>query len=255
MKGISFNYLRKLAAIAARRDIGNEVTVTGPPEIGRRLSDLVDKVDSVASVQMPMIDYLERISAAVDNLGPQSRFSVEEALKKVLGERVYSFLCDDAKIALLDAEHRFLDRESLDWNSVAAGFAKALELQLIQRFLPKLADYLKNRNILRFPNGDRLDNGKEITPIINHGKVETRSTLGAISIALCLKKPELEEFGRESGTDLHVLGKLIYEVSGSRNVGAHAIGMSFAEVSTLRGRWFGPESRDGGIFGLLCPKN
>jgi hypothetical protein len=209
------------------------------------LFDLVDKVDSVAAVQMPMIDYLERICAGLDKLGTQNRFKVEEALKKVLGEGVYLFLCDDAKVALLDAERRYLDTESIDWNSVAAGFAKAFELQLIQRFLPNLADYLKNRNIRRFPDGDRLDNGK----------VETRSTLGAISIALSLKKRELEEFGRESGTDLPVLGKPIYEVSGSRNAGAHGIGMSFADVSTLREKWLGADSHDGGIFGLLCPKN
>jgi hypothetical protein len=255
LKGIRYNHLLQLAGAAARRDIGSEAGVKGSSEIGQRWSDLVDKVDSVAAVQLPTIDYLERISAAVDGLGAQSRFKVEEALKSVLGERVYSSLCDNAKTALLDAERRYFDRETIDWNSVAAGFAKAFEIQLMQRSLPRLADYLKNRKIWRFPDGDRLDNGKEITPIINHGRVEPRSTLGAISIALGLKRPELEGFGRESGTDLLVLQKCIYEVNGSRNVAAHATGMSFAEVSSLRGKWLGAESRDGGIFGLLCPES
>lgn len=196
-KGIRYNSMLRLAEAAARRDMGGEGSVRVSPKFDRRMADLtglIDKVDSVAASQIPMIDSFERMTAAVERLGPQNRFKLEENLKRELGERIYSSLCDDAKIALLDAERRYCDRDTIDWNSVTAGFAKAFELQLKQCFLPKLADFLKNRNILRFPNGDRLPNGNEIWPIINRGKVETRSTLGAISNALSLKKPELEDF-------------------------------------------------------------
>lgn len=79
---------------------------------------LAEIKDEVAAFQMPVIELLERMGAKIDALGAPNRFKAEESLKAASGEAVYSKLSDDARTALLDAERRFRDPETLDWNSV-----------------------------------------------------------------------------------------------------------------------------------------
>ncbi len=246
-RDIAYGYLLHLAETAALREIG---------EAGDRkefsVSDLEDRIESIAALQVPMLDTVAALVTRFDSLGPPSRFKTEESLKDALGDKVYSRLSADARDVLLDAEHRYRDSEIRDWNSVVADVAKAFALQLRQRFLPRLADYLKDRGISRFPDGDMLPRGALITPIIEGGKAVERSGLGTISIALGLSKPVIQEFARTRSIDLLALKRQIDGVRRYRNPGAHETGMSSAQASELREKWLGVASHDGGIFGIFC---
>ncbi len=142
--------LLRLAKAAAQRDLP-----TPPPDSaqdpGSRFSDLTDRLDSIAATQIPTIDLLERMTTQLDRVAGLSPFAVEEDLKGLLGERVYPALHPDARTCLVDAERRFQEARTTDWNSVLASYAKAFERQLIQCLLPALAKHLKERGIPCFP--------------------------------------------------------------------------------------------------------
>jgi hypothetical protein len=151
----------------------------------------------------------------------------------------------------LDAERRFRDRETLDWNSVVAELAKAFEIQVKQRFIPLLAEFLSQKKITVFPENEPLPGarGAERRPIIKYGKALPVLSLGEIEKALSSPLPELQEFGRIYRFDLAVLKTIIHETSRYRNLAVHETGMSFVDARALRDKW----TRSGGIFGALLP--
>jgi hypothetical protein len=245
-----------LATAAAKREL-TEAYIRSDAEVEVRVAELADQV---TAFQMPTIERLERIGAQVDALGAPNRFKAEEFLKEALGVAVYSSLSDSARLAALDAERRFRDSGTLDWNSVVSEFAKAFEIQVKHRFVPRLAQYLKQRGVLEFPKDECLQNRNPNRPpikmqaIIKWGEAVPKLTFGMISIALASTRPELQEFSRSSGLDLSSLKKIIDAVNLDRTRGAHETGMSFAEASRLREDWLGVANGDGGIFGALLPK-
>jgi hypothetical protein len=251
---IRIHQLFRLAVRAAKREVDSEPMPSAEHPSRVRLSDLNDRIDSVAATQMPMIDSLERIEAAVSRLGQQTKFKIEEKLKEVLGLGVYSVLCDDTKIVLMDAERRFGDEGTIDWNSVVENLAKGLEFQLKQRFLERLARYLSSRNIDSFPmNDETLPNGnKKLRAIIWKGKPNAYSTLGWILNALQSRNPVLADFAREKAVDLSAVVSWIQKISAFRNKAAHEVGMSCTDALRLRGQWFGIPNGDGGAFGTVC---
>jgi hypothetical protein len=226
-------------------------------ELGTSIADLSDRV---SAFQMPVIERLESIGAQVDALGAPDKFKAEEFLKEALGVEVYSYLSDDARTAALDAERRFRDSGTLDWNSVVANFAKAFEIQLKQRLVPRLAKYLEQRDVLEFPEDEYLPNRnpdrspRKMQAIIKQSEAVRKLTLPMISIALGSTRPELQEFGRTCGFGLPKLKKLIDDMTLNRNRAAHETRMLFAEASRLREDWLGVTTGDGGIFGALLPK-
>jgi hypothetical protein len=245
-----------LATAAAKRDLAEGHARPGS-EIGARIAELRDQV---AAFQMPTIERLESIGTQIDSLGAPNRFKAEEFLVEALGVEVYSSLSDDARTAALDAERRFRDRETLDWNSVVGEMAKAFEIQVKQRFVPCLARYLKQKGLAEFPKDEYFpirnpnEPPTEKRAIIKRGEAVSGLMLGMISIALTSSRPELQEFGQSSGIDLPELKKHIDNLNPDRNRGTHETGMSFAEAWRLRADWLGVSAGDGGIFGALLPK-
>ncbi|HZT30331.1 MAG TPA: hypothetical protein VFA33_10635 [Bryobacteraceae bacterium] len=243
------------AIAAAHRDL-TEGRSRPNDETAVRIAELADQV---SAFQMPTIERLETIGAKIDALGAPDRFKAETYLKDVLGINVDSSLCVDARTVLLDAERRFRDPETLDWNCVISQLAKAFELQVKQLFVPSLAKYLKSRKVLVFPNGEsrpehRSDRPPEkMQPIIRRGEAVPKIMLGMISIALTSSRPELKEYGTSTGLDLARLKKLIDDLIRDRNRGTHETGMSFAEASRLREDWLGVKIHGGGIFGVFLP--
>ena len=241
------------ASAGAKRDVDEEHSNSGT-EVGRKIAELMDQVNAF---QMPTIERLESIGAKVDALGAPNRFRAEEFLKDALGVEVYSSLCNDARTAALDAERRFRDGETLDWNSVTAELAKAFELQVRQQFVPLLAEFLGRNGIKVFPNYEPLPGpgDRKRWPIIKDGRAVSRLFLGEIEKSLDSPLPLLKEFGQVYGFDLVELRKLIFEMTQDRNTAAHETGMSFVDAWNLRDRWLGVNTRDGGIFGVLRPTN
>jgi hypothetical protein len=242
------------ATTAARRDL-DEGHSRSDPRVESMIAELMDRV---GAFQMPTIERLDSIGTRVDALGAPDRFKAEELLKGVLGAEVYSSLCDDARTAALDAERRFRDRETLDWNSVTAELAKAFEIQVKQRFVPLLAEFLRQKGIRVFPDNEPLPDrdGETRWPIIKGGQSvpKEKLSLGAIEKALGSPLPQLREFGRTYGFDLAALEKLIHEMSRYRNPAAHETGMSDVCARSLRNKWLGVTARDGGILGALLPR-
>ena len=245
-----------LAIGAAKDDISGRRD-RSEPGVAVEIAELEDQV---SAFQMPTIERLESIGTKIDALGAPDRFKAEEFLKAALGIQVYSSLSDDARTAALEAERRFRDSGTLDWNSVASQYAKAFEIQVKQRFVPSLAQYLEQKGVREFPedeylpssNPDRSPRKKDA--IIRCGRAVPKLPLGMISIALTSERDELRDFCQSLGRDRSSLKKLINGVSLDRNQGAHETGMSFAEVSRLRQDWLGLATSDGGIFGALLPK-
>lgn len=245
-----------LAIAAAKHDL-TEGPIRSDSELGIRIAELADQV---SAFQMPTIERLESIGSQIDALGAPNRFRAEEFLKEALGVSVYSSLSDDARTAALDAERRFRDLGTLDWNSVVSEFAKAFEIQVKQRFVPRLAQYLKQKGVLEFPENEYLPNRNpnlhdiKKQAIIKYGKAVPKLTFGMISIALTSERSELQEFSQSLGFDLSALKKLIDDLNLDRTRGAHETGMSFVEVARLREDWLGVATGGGGIFGALLPK-
>jgi len=246
-----------LARTAAKHDLSGR-HARSDSEVAVKIAELADHV---SAFQMPTIERLESIGTQVDALGAPDRFKAEEFLKKALGAPVYSSLSDDARTAALDAERRFRDSGTLDWNSVASEYAKAFEIQVKQRFVPRLAQYLEQRGVREFPMGECLPSHNpnrdpiKKQAIIKYGRAVPKLFLGMISIALTSDRSELYDFCQSSGLDLPFLRKCIDELSLDRNRGVHETGMLFAEVARLREVWLGIATGDGGIFGALLPKN
>ncbi len=79
-------------------------------------------------------------------------------------------------------------------------------------------------------------------------------TLGLITNAFTREPELLQEFGRAYGVDSKALLKWTAQVRPERNTGVHQCGMSFAEISRLRGEWLGLSTGDGGAFRALVPR-
>ena len=144
---------------------------------------------------------------------------------------------------------------------MASEYAKAFEIQVRQRFVPRLAQYLEQRGVHEFPEDEYLSSSNpnrspvKKQAIIKNGRAVAKLSLGMISIALTSESAELREFCRSLERDRSWLQRLIDELSLDRNRSAHETGMSFAEVARLRKEWLGVAAGDGGIFGALLPKN
>jgi hypothetical protein len=246
----------KSATASAKHDVTGGHT-RSDSEVGIKIAELADQV---SAFQMPTIERLESIGTQVDAQGAPNRFKAEEFLREALGVPVYSSLSDDARTAALDAERRFRDLGTLDWNSVVSEFAKAFEIQVKQRFVLRLAQHLKQKDVLEFPEDEYIPNRNPGKPpikkqaIIKYGKALPMLTFGMISMALTSERSELKEFSQSSGVDLSALKKLIDDLNLDRNKGAHETRMSFAEAARLREDWLGIATGDGGIFGALLPK-
>jgi hypothetical protein len=106
---------------AANHDLTGQQTQPDS-EVAKKIAELADMV---AAFQMPMIDGMERLVAQV---AAPNRFRAEESLQEELGTEVYKSLSDSARAAALEAERRFRDPETVDWNSVISELAKAFEL-------------------------------------------------------------------------------------------------------------------------------
>lgn len=240
------------AITAANRDLDEGYSRSNSVVEGR----IAELTDQISAFQMPTIERLDSIGGKVDALGAPNRFKAEELLKEALGAEVYSSLCGDAQTAALDAERRFRDRETLDWNSVTAELAKAFEIQVKQRFVPFLAEFLRQKGITVFPDNEPLPGSRDRTrwPIIWNGRALQSLHLGEIEKALGSSLPELQEFGRTHGFDLAALRKLIGETSSYRNLAVHETRMTFVDALRLRQKWLGAATHDGGIFGALLPK-
>ena len=219
-----------------------------------RISDLTDKVDSVAAAQMPMIDAVERMQTTLGAFAARDKFKIEENLKNILGWKVYSSLCDDARNALIEAERQFMDQGVVDWNSAVACIGRAFEQQLKQYVLPALAEHLRAHGLMTFPNGEKSRSGKPIPAIIEHGRANQRAMLAWISMSLELNNPLLEEFARKRNIDISALKKSINGVMPDRNLAVHGSGMNFANASRVRGQWLGI-GNTGSIFAAMCPRN
>jgi hypothetical protein len=138
---------------------------------------------------------------------------------------------------------------------VTAELAKAFEIQVKERFVRPLAEFLRQRGIKAFPDHEPLrGRDGEKRPIILGGQAVSRASLGEIEMALGSPLAQLQEFGRTYHFDLVALEKLVHETSRYRNPAAHETGMSYAQVSRLRNEWLGVTARDGGIFGALLPR-
>lgn len=128
-----------------------------------------------------------------------------------------------------------------------------------QRFVPHLAEYLKDKGLLELPRDENLPGWspnrppKRMEPIIKGGKPVPRLTLGNVSIALGSTRPELREFSQSSGLDLSAVKEVIDKGTLDRNRATHETGIQFAETSRLREDWLGVPG-SGGIFGALLPK-
>ena len=240
------------ATTAANRDL-DEGNSRSNSEVEGRIAEVKDLV---SAFQMPTIERLDSFGGKLDALGAPDRFKAGEFLKEALGVEVYSSLCGDAQLAALDAERRFRDRETLDWNSVTAELAKAFEIQVKQGFVPRLAEFLRQKEITVFPDNELLPGSRDRKrwPIIRNGRALQSLHLGEIEKALGSPLPELQEFGRTHGFDLAALERLIREMSSYRNIAVHETRMTFVDALRLREKWLGVAARDGGIFGPLLPR-
>lgn len=142
-------------AIGAAKDDISGGRDRSEPEVAVKIAELVDKV---SAFQMPTIERLESIGTKIDALGAPDRFKAEEFLKGALGVPVYSSLSDDARTAALEAERRFRDSGTLDWNSVASEYAKAFEIQVNRKqFTRPRSPHCADLNpLLGFPTGHAI---------------------------------------------------------------------------------------------------
>jgi len=244
-------YLARCAALkeAAPAESGGPVL---PTEYGS-LDDLRDRIDSVSSAQMPMIDLLEKIAREFEiaRVRSDTVHAPEEGLRNALGPRVYRALDNEAVNAAVTAEQIFRLTDIADPGVGVFCLCRAFELQLKRVLLVEFCRFLSGRGVSTYPDREQLPNGKARPRILANGRRNDRLSLGEIRLALESPRPELNEFCTQQGLDVVALKRAIEEVSELRNTRAHEGSISFVEARRIRERLLGIASGDGGVFGLV----
>ena len=100
-----------------------------------------------------------------------------------------------------------------------------------------------------------MEDGNYWPQILKAGDMNTRLSMAKILVALSSPRSEIEEFCSSEGIDLRRLRETIEDVKEDRNPVAHGRVLSFYEAQRIREKLLGIASGDGGVFGILVPRN
>ena len=241
--------LFKLAVKAAKTALVESGLEGADGSADKRLETIENQTHAIYGAQLPMLDLVMGTKQAVDHVANQQKEQsgileqirnqlsrptkrhAEVSLRRVLGEAVFSALTDEARIAALEGELRYLQGDSVDPSVISFQFAKAFECQLRKTIMEP---YQKG---------------------VRGFQTDYKYLLSDVGKMLEQSPADFLRFLEQNGFDYRLLQRKIDKLIDVRNLAAHQAAISEQRASDLRRDWLGIGRSNDSIFAALIPKS